>query len=159
MDKSLAAAESFGEYLTRERTLRNIALEEMSQRTRISMKVLQALEQGDWEELPADVYVRGFLRTYARYLGLDENEVLMRYEDHRPGPAIRGREVFQEPSKRRARRRTAWLFLIILVCLCLALYWFWLRPAPSPNKASQRPAPAGPNLRFLPMPPPPQTGN
>jgi len=159
MDENSAAKESFGDYLMRERTLRNIPLEEISQRTRISMRVLQALEEERWEELPADVYVRGFLRTYSRYLGLDENEVLVRYEDQRPGAVAPVRDVFQELEKPRAKMRRLWLVLLLLGCVAFALYWFWGRPLFRGESIPAKPAPPGPNLRSLPMPPAPPAGN
>ncbi len=159
MDENSAANESFGEYLVRERSLRNIPLEEISQRTRISMKVLQALEEERWEELPADVYVRGFLRTYSRYLGLDENEVLVRYEDQRPGAIAPVRDVFQDLQRPRGKLRRFWLVLLLLACVVFALYWFWGRPLFWGESTPARPAPPGPNLRSLPMPPAPPAGN
>jgi cytoskeleton protein RodZ len=159
-DQGTAPSESFGEYLARERSLRNITLEEISQRTRISMRVLQALEEERWDELPADVYVRGFLRTYSRYLGLDENEVLVRYEDQRPHAAVPGRDVFHDLARPRPRRKSLWLMiLLLLACTCLAAYWFWARPPLWLDKVLSRPAPPGPNIRALPMPPPPPAGN
>lgn len=157
-DQGPSASEGFGEYLTRERTLRNIPLEEISQRTRISMRVLEALEAGRWEELPADVYVRGFLRTYARYLGLDENEVVVRYEDQRPDQARAAREPFPEMGKKKRaswRRRTL-VMALLLAAGALAFYWCWWRLKPQEEETSLRPAPPGPTLRSLPMPPPPQ---
>lgn len=159
MDDNSTANESFGEYLMRERSLRNIPLEEISQRTRISIKVLQALEAQRWEELPADVYVRGFLRTYSRYLGLDENEVLVRYEDQRPGVLAPNRNVFQELHRPKAKGRRLWFLLLLLGCVLFALYWFWGRPFFWGESIPDKPAPPGPNLRSLPMPPAPPAGN
>ncbi len=74
--------ESFGEYLRREREMRGIPLDEIAEATRIGRSVLQALENDDFKRLPPLVYVRGFLRTYASYLGLDVNDVLLRYQSY-----------------------------------------------------------------------------
>lgn len=74
--------ESFGEYLRREREMRGIPLDEIAEETRIGRGALQALENDDFKKLPPLVYVRGFLRTYASYLGLDVNDVLLRYQSY-----------------------------------------------------------------------------
>ncbi len=159
MGENPTANESFGEYLLRERQLRNISLEEISQRTRISLRVLRALEEERWEELPADVYIRGFLRTYSRYLGLDENEVLVRYEDQRPGVAAPSKDLFSPIGRPRPRRRRLWLLLVVLGFALLALYWFWGRHLFLGYDISTRPAPPGPHLRPVPMPPAPPNGS
>lgn len=72
--------DSLGQYLKECRTQRGMSLEELSARTRIRLQTLQALEQDDYPALPVEVTVKGFLRAYARCLGLDEQEVLVRYQ-------------------------------------------------------------------------------
>ncbi len=159
MEENSVPNESFGEYLRRERSLRNIPLEEISQRTRISMKVLQALEEERWEDLPAEVYVRGFLRTYSRYLGLDENEVLTRYEDQRPRSVPPRKDLFQELPRPSPRPKRIWFLLLLLASALLALYWFWGHGLFRGDSAFSKPPAPGPHLRSLPMPPAPPAGN
>jgi len=72
---------TFGEYLRRERELREISLEEISQKTRIQKRFLQALEQDRLNLLPGLVFTKGFIRAYAEYLGLDVNQALLRFEE------------------------------------------------------------------------------
>ncbi len=72
--------ESFGEYLKRERQLRNISLEEVSKVTRINKKLLQAIESDRFDLLPDKAFVKGFLRAYCRIVGLDPEEVILRFE-------------------------------------------------------------------------------
>lgn len=71
---------TFGERLKRERELREVKLEEVAAATRISERFLQALENEDWARLPGGVFGRGFVRTIARYLGLDEENLLAEYD-------------------------------------------------------------------------------
>jgi cytoskeleton protein RodZ len=66
----------FGEYLRRERELRAVTLEEISAATRISIRFLEAIESEELSKLPGGIFTRSFVRTYARYLGLDEERVL-----------------------------------------------------------------------------------
>ncbi|HET8760927.1 MAG TPA: helix-turn-helix domain-containing protein, partial [Nitrospiria bacterium] len=74
--------ESFGQYLRGQRGTRGVSLEEVSVRTRIRLQTLEALERDEYTALPAEVTVKGFLRSYARSLGLDERDVLARYQQY-----------------------------------------------------------------------------
>ena len=65
-----------GETLQRARLARGVTLEEAERTTRISRRYLEALENENFGLLPAPVYARGFLRTYARYLGLEPVDLL-----------------------------------------------------------------------------------
>ncbi|MGB7593376.1 MAG: RodZ domain-containing protein [Terriglobia bacterium] len=66
----------FGEYLRREREMRGVSLEEISTATKISIRFLKAIENEELSKLPGGIFTRSFVRTYARYLGLDEERVL-----------------------------------------------------------------------------------
>src|SRR2546430_15817527 len=70
---------SFGEELRREREIRGISLKEISDATKISKRFLEAIEKNDHRTLPAPVFTRGFVREYARYLGLSVEEIVNRY--------------------------------------------------------------------------------
>ncbi len=71
---------NFGERLKRERELREVPLEEITLATRIGPRFLEALENEDWDKLPGGVFNRGFVRSIARYLGLDEEAFLAEYD-------------------------------------------------------------------------------
>src|SRR5438876_12345873 len=70
---------SFGEELRREREIRGISLKEIADATKISRRFLEAIERNDHRTLPAPVFTRGFIREYARYLGLNCDEIVNRY--------------------------------------------------------------------------------
>lgn len=70
-----------------------MSLTEVSKATRIQVKYLELLESGNYEALPADVYVRGFLRSYARHLNVDEQILLHLYERERNIQKNLGREI------------------------------------------------------------------
>ena len=83
-----------GPALRRERLLRGKSIEEASRETRIRVEYLQALERESFATFLGDVYVRGFLRSYSSYLGMDADQVLRVYNSHfgpprttLPGPA------------------------------------------------------------------------
>src|SRR4051812_9699767 len=77
--------ENFGSYLKNARAARQLALLDMARITKIPERSLAALESGSREDLPADVYVRGFVSSYARVVGLDVADALARY-----GTALHG---------------------------------------------------------------------
>ncbi len=71
---------TLGVWLKRARESRQIDLDEAEKHLRIRKRYLQALENGDYDALPGPVQARGFLRNYARFLGLPVEEALARYE-------------------------------------------------------------------------------
>lgn len=71
---------TLGEKLKKLRSDARLSLTEISKATRIQVKYLEYLENGEYKKLPADVYVRGFLRSYARYLNIDEQAFVKLYE-------------------------------------------------------------------------------
>lgn len=77
-DVRLESSVTIGAYLRDKRISRDIALEKVSESTGISPSVLLALENGDRQKLPAEVYVKAFYRKYAEYLGLDSEEILIK---------------------------------------------------------------------------------
>jgi cytoskeletal protein RodZ len=71
---------SFGDWLKSLRSEKKISLEEIAAVTKVHINQLKALEGGERSKLPAPAFVRGFLVSYSRHLGIDENEVLRRYK-------------------------------------------------------------------------------
>ena len=72
--------DELGHILREARETKGLTLNEVQEQTRISQRYLEALEVGDYDLLPSPVHVRGFLRNYARFLGLDPEPLLERYE-------------------------------------------------------------------------------
>jgi len=79
MQHPRASGPGFGDELRRERIVREISLEEISAATKISVRLLSALENGDRAKLPAPVFTRGFIRAYCLHLGLDPVEKINSY--------------------------------------------------------------------------------
>ena len=77
--QSVEALPSLGEELRRQREIRNISLKEIADATKISKRYLEAIEKDDYQTLPAPVFTRGFVREYARYLGLNAEDMVDRY--------------------------------------------------------------------------------
>ncbi len=69
----------FCEYLRAQRERAALSIEDIARVTKIPERSLRQLEEGKFEELPADVFVRGFLRSYARVVGVNADDVVRRY--------------------------------------------------------------------------------
>ena len=70
---------SFGAGLKRERENKKITLDQVSVSTKISVRMLRALEEEKFDQLPGGIFNKGFVRAYARHLGLDEEQAVADY--------------------------------------------------------------------------------
>jgi transcriptional regulator with XRE-family HTH domain len=85
--------DELGQILREARESKGLTLAEVQSEIRISTRFLEALESGEYQALPTPVHVRGFLRNYSRFLGLDPQPLLDRYnfdEGHIPPPVTIG---------------------------------------------------------------------
>jgi cytoskeleton protein RodZ len=74
--RKTARVESFGARLKREREQRKITLDDVSVSTKIATKFIVALEEEHFDQLPGGIFNKGFVRAYARHLGIDENQAI-----------------------------------------------------------------------------------
>lgn len=72
--------ENPGEYLKREREQREVPLSRIAESTRVPLKSLEALEADDFDSLPHPTFVKGYIKSYCKFLGLDETDAVLRYE-------------------------------------------------------------------------------
>lgn len=79
--KKIRSQKTFGEILKSARIKKNISLDEAEIATKIRAKYLVAIEDANWSILPQDVYLRGFILAYAKFLGLDSKKILKLYEE------------------------------------------------------------------------------
>lgn len=149
---------SFGERLQREREMRGITLEEIADSTKIGTRSLRALEQEDFDKLPGGIFNKGFVRAYARYLGIDEEQAVADFlaaagepEPPLPSPAPRER-----PSTS-GSGGWSWAALLALIVLAAGGFAAWkLNLGPFATHAAQQ---ASPPPVQPPAAPPPQTGS
>jgi len=73
--------ENFGSYLKHERELRGVPLEEISGATKIHIRFLKALEENSFDQLPGEVFIKGYIRSYADIIGSDVEEMLNIYKE------------------------------------------------------------------------------
>lgn len=94
-----------GAVLREARTRRGIELSEVEAVTRIRLGYLRAIENEDWEVLPGDVYARGFIRTYASFLGLDGDRLAVEYRESVEGGPVAGYDVAPNVARPSPGRR------------------------------------------------------
>ena len=73
--------ENFGSYIKHERELRGVPLEEISRITKIHIRFLEALEDNRFDDLPGEVFIKGYIKSYANIIGSDVDEMLNSYEE------------------------------------------------------------------------------
>jgi cytoskeletal protein RodZ len=117
--------ESIGEYLKRGREQRAMSVEEVARETRIRIDTLHALESSRFDDLPAEVYVRGFLKAYARAVSMSVDETMARYTLSRRATSVvplatrtPGR---QTPRRHRLGMAIGFIGLLIFLTVALSL--------------------------------------
>jgi cytoskeletal protein RodZ len=115
-----AAGETFGHYLMRERELRGMSLQQISEQTRIGVGNLKALEGDDLSRLPARVFVLGYIRAYAHSIGLNPDEAVLRYEEQSQKNHPQEEEVVRHRS-RFGRGLAIVAAVVVLVAVALFL--------------------------------------
>jgi hypothetical protein len=118
--------QSVGQALREARTARAIDLSEVEAATKIRLRYLRAIEDEDWAALPGSAYARGFIRTYAQFVGLDAEALVDEYrrahESFEP-EAAPAEAAFEQPAAaaRRPRPGSGWAPLGLGVAAILAL--------------------------------------
>ena len=160
-------AASLGEKLREAREARGYTLREVADQTRISVRYLESMEADDYKDLPGGVFNKGFIKSYARFVGVDETEAINDYaqlmnqqggaEAGDNSPISRRREVFVGDEPRRPVL-TIVLALVILGLLTwgviAALQWYQNRNNQVAANATATPAAANSNPAPTPAPTP-----
>ncbi len=123
---------NFGERLKRERELREVSMDELTKATRIGARFVEALENEDWAKLPGGVFGHGFVRTIARYLGLNEEALLGEYDsaraEHFPAAPSKPEQRIPSPPKW-LPAAAVFLALLLVAGLFFAGRYGWRRYA------------------------------
>jgi cytoskeletal protein RodZ len=123
--------QTLGSTLKQERERRAMSVSELSRVTRIPVPSLEAIESDRFDELPGEVFVRGFLKAYAQAVGLVPADVLARYTSSRriayvtPLPVQTPLQAAREGQGKRFGVAIAFVLLLILLSLALSIV---LRP-------------------------------
>jgi cytoskeletal protein RodZ len=123
--RGTVSGQTVGERLRTVREAKGLDYYRIERDTKIRAKYLAALEGGDFGVLPGDVYSKGFLRNYARYLGMDEDEVVEAWRGERAEAVNRGQVVGGPPPLQMPKRRFVLMpnhFLMVLLVLVVAVF-------------------------------------
>src|SRR5437867_8677017 len=123
-------AAGIGEKLRLEREARGIALRDISEQTRISMRYLEGIEADDYRRLPGGIFNRSFVRAYAKFIGYDEQEAIEEYsrtlreQGESPDDVLKPQRslVYTDES---ANRSPIWGLLLAVVILALLSAGIW----------------------------------
>lgn len=162
--------ESFGQKMKKEREKQGITLDEISIATKIGTRNLRAIEENEFNKLPGGIFNKGFVRAYARHLGMDEDQVVNEYleasGEAKAAEEAEAQEVFpiQVVEKGDEKNPAAWsvpwgvlAVVLVVVALGFALWglYFGERPAEAGSAPSQVPvqtSPGPPPSEALPQP-------
>jgi cytoskeletal protein RodZ len=125
-------SQSIGEKLRLAREARGIALREISEQTRISIRYLEGIETDDFKRLPGGIFNRSFIRAYAKFVGVDEHDALEDYsrtlrergESDDDGSKLHTSLVYTDDggANSRSHLKTLILAIIILAVLSAAVW-------------------------------------
>jgi cytoskeleton protein RodZ len=168
---------SFGAQLKQEREKQGVTLEDISLTTKIGTRMLRALEEENFDQLPGGIFNKGFIRAYARCLRMDEEQAIADYLTATGvGPAAKKSENDQAPVvaplldppprelKREVKKDTAaglpwgsFATVLLIVALGFAGWGFYSRESQTTTQDSPPPAAATPTVApAVTEPPPPE---
>lgn len=128
-----------GEQLRAAREEHRWSLLEISQAIHIRQGYLQALEEGRWDALPGKAYIKGYLRRYADYLHLDEDEILRQVEQLEASDSERFFLPEGMAGEQKPARAAIWGGMAA-ACFLYVIWWFSTSPGVSPSIVEAAPS-------------------
>jgi cytoskeletal protein RodZ len=123
----VSGTETVGSTLRQQREKKRMSIAEVSRVTRIPVSTLESIEQDHFDDLPGEVFVKGFLKSYAQSVGLDSDDIVARYTASRrvssvvPLPVASPVQAAREGQGRRFGIAIALVLLLILFTLALSI--------------------------------------
>jgi cytoskeletal protein RodZ len=149
---------SIGEFFKHVRETKRLTMDEVAMKTRIHPEFLKALEEENFAKLPDQVFVKGFVRSYARSLGLDEEEAIRRFDESSGAfytkqderERLRVKQVEDERRRKANKKAVAVVAGVGLVCLALMFtkeQSTLVTERPPSVRETPRPVPAPPPVK------------
>ncbi len=116
-----------GERLQAARIKQGLSLEDVARRMHLSVRILEAIEENNFDEITAPIFVKGYLRAYARIVSLSEDEMIVQYVDfysEEDPPISSTSNVIPELSSTDTRFKWTTYFVIIALVVLLAAWWW-----------------------------------
>lgn len=115
-----------GEQLRLAREARKFSIESVAERLHLAVEIIQALEKAEYSKLPASTYIRGYLRSYATYVGIDGDKLVEEYNqiagDMPPDLVLEAISSAPQSGKR-PDSTIVILFIVVVVALLVLLGW------------------------------------
>ncbi|WP_295072389.1 helix-turn-helix domain-containing protein [uncultured Fibrobacter sp.] len=122
--------ERLGDFLARVRESQGLTIDDLSERTKISVKMLHFIESSDWKSLPVEAYVRSYLNSVSSKLGLDAKAVLKMYAEEvgssyeiREAEPIKNIAPMTEDEKKPRSKAVPIAIVVILALLIVGLHF------------------------------------
>jgi cytoskeletal protein RodZ len=137
--------DTVGEILKRTRESRNRTIEEVNRETKISVAVVRALEQDDLDSFSSETYLKGFLKNYAKYLGLDADQMWSMLS-RQQGSVPDGKGTFWDieesvrEEKLKSPRIVQRIVIPLLIIVIVILAVLWVREKRKQTNTGARPA-------------------
>ena len=127
------AAQELGALLKTKRTEKNIAIGEVAERLKFSAKQIESLESGDYKGLPEPIFVKGFIKTYARFLGLDADQITALLNEAFPSqvtavtstPAAESQNGLNFQDQKKSKSFPKWLPLLVVAAAVVGAVYLW----------------------------------
>jgi len=135
---------SFGRYLQAIRLEKKISLEQVAAQTRVGLGILLHIEQEDYEQLPPEVYLKGFMRSYAAAIGADGDEAVRRYKSRLDGvqKIVESEVSVGKPVTRLRRKLIIALGLLLFIAAVSAIFVSFFSRTSVTKESSQSTTPA-----------------
>lgn len=125
--------EEIGATLRAEREKKGLGIDDVADQLKINPRLLMALESGDAQALPHPAYARGFIRSYARLLGIGSDEVQSWLADAQPGNVKKPKvaqpepesDLLTMPERKKGGGGRAFIVILVLCALGASAYWLW----------------------------------
>jgi cytoskeletal protein RodZ len=130
---------SIGDTLAEARRQAGLSITQVSQQTRIRETIIRGIEQGDFSACGGDFYARGHIRSIAKAVGLDPDQLVSEFDATHGSPhAIRAREVFEPstPIQLKERRRLNWSVAMVAALAIIAGFVVYHAVSGPPHKAT-----------------------
>src|SRR5690606_18133780 len=117
-----------GETLRSARESKNLSLQSVAQQLNLSERALARIEAGDFSQLPGHTFARGYVRAYAKVLGLDQNRLVQEFDQH-TGTTAAGSNVnslghIDQPVRLSRSVIRFFMFALVLLLVGAGLYWW-----------------------------------
>ncbi len=132
--------------LKRERELRGITLEEISDATKINIRYLRDLEEDRLDNLPGSFFIKGIIRSFAKYIGLDETIILNSYYESELHREQENKELGEEPQKTqyilplKVKRIFYFISLFLAIMAILTFIWIFVDQKTKERKVEETPS-------------------